>query len=34
MNPWKQNSDPFFSLKSQFLEVICGSVILGDPLAV
>jgi len=25
MNPWKQNPDPFFNSKSQFLEVVCGS---------
>ena len=25
VNPWKQNPDPFFNLKSQFLEVVCGS---------
>jgi len=25
MNPWKQNPDPFYNSKSQFLEVVCGS---------
>ena len=25
LNPWRQNPDPFFNSKSQFLEVVCGS---------
>ena len=38
-NPWRQNPDPFFSSKSQFLEVVCGSkptfaMIYRDPVIV